>query len=62
MHKYVIVAPDGTHYFPFEGCRLLELPEYQDEYFDMDEFVEQNTSNLGMKITAEFDDGEVVHS
>jgi len=28
----------------------------------MDEFVEQNTSNLGMKITAEFDDGEVVHS
>ena len=34
MHKYVIVAPDGTQYFPFEGCRLLELPEYQDEYFD----------------------------
>jgi len=62
MSNYVIVASDGKHYFPFEGCRFLELPEYQDENFDMDSFVEQYTPNLGMKITAEFDDGELVHS
>lgn len=62
MSRYVIVAPNGTHYMPFEGCRLLELPEYQDEYFDMDEFVKQYTSEHGMKITAEFDDGEVIES
>lgn len=62
MSNYVIVASDGKHYFPFEGCRFLELPEYQDENFDMDSFVEQYTSSLGMKITAEFDDGEVFES
>lgn len=62
MIKYVIVAPNGTHYMPFQGCRLLELPEYQDEHFDMDNFVKENVSELGMTITAEFDDGEVIQS
>lgn len=47
---------------PFEGCRLLELPEYQDEHFDMDNFVKEHTPEQGMPITAEFDDGEVISS
>lgn len=47
---------------PFQGCRLLELPEYQDEHFDMDNFVRENTNEFGMPITAEFDDGEVIRS
>lgn len=62
MSRYVIVAPNGTDYMPFEGCRLLELPEYQDEHFDMDAFVKEYTPDQGMTITAEFDDGEVIWS
>jgi hypothetical protein len=62
MNRYVIVASNGTHYMPFEGCRLLELPEYQDEHFDMDNFVKEHTPEQGMPITAEFDDGEVISS
>jgi len=60
--RYLIVAPDGVHYIPFEGCRFLELPEHMDDYFDMDEYVSKYSSEFGMKITAEMDDGEVIES
>lgn len=60
--QYLIVAPNGVHYFPFEGCRFLELPEYMDEHFDMDEYVRQYSLDHGMKITAEIDGGEVIES
>lgn len=60
--QYLIVAPDGVHYMPFKGCRFLELPEFMDEHFDMDEYVSRHSSEYGMKITAEMDDGEIVES
>jgi hypothetical protein len=62
MSRFVIVAPDGVHYFPFEGCRFLELPEHQDEHFDMDAYVKQYASSHGTLISASFDDGETVTS
>ena len=60
--RYLIVAPNGIHYMPFEGCSFLELPEYMDEHFDMDEYVKEYAPKFGMKITAEIDGGEVIES
>lgn len=50
------------NYMSFEGCRFLQLPEYMDEHFNMDEYVSRYSSEFGMKITAEMDDGEIIES
>jgi len=60
--RYLIVAPNGIHYMPFEGCSFLELPEYMDEHFHMDEYVKEHASTLGMSITVSFEDEEVLSS